>query len=135
MPRVSISRPDGWLIEGAPLGWPRPPDPHPEISLVAWGRIGGRWTAGYLSWTDVDSWIARSRGALLSAKVLYTRWVPAARLRPMPGLDYHGVPRVDLLGPPPGWPAPAVGPDGLPWYGQHRVYPPVAQGSRAERIM
>ena len=114
----------GWLQAGAPAGWPRPPHPRPEVSLVAWGQVRGRWVAGYVAWTDVDSWMARSRGGGLSARVLYTRWVPTAGLRPVDGQDYTTLPRLRLDGEPAGWPAPAVGPDGLPWYGRHRAYPP-----------
>lgn len=126
MPRVLVVQPDGWLLEGAAAEWPRPPDPHPEVSLVAWARTGPQavWS-GYASWTDVDSWQARSRSGRLTHRVRYTRWVPARLLRPVPGEAYGAVPRLRLHGPPESWPRPAVGPDGLPWFGEHRVYPPV----------
>lgn len=127
MPPVLLARPDGWLIEGRPSDWPRPPDPHPSVSLVAWGWTTRAWTAAYASWTDVDSWAARSRGGRLAPQVLYTRWVPAGRLRPAVGIDYHDVRRLRLNGDPGGWPTPAVGPDGQPWYGVHRIYPPVPE--------
>jgi hypothetical protein len=68
--------------------------------------------------------MARSRGGRLAPPVLYTRWVPGHRLRRIPDISYK-VPRLQLTGPPQTWPAPAVGPDGRPWYGQHRAYPPV----------
>lgn len=128
MPRVLLVQPDSWLLEGAAPEWPRPPDPHPEVSLVAWARTGPQavWAA-YAAWTDVDSWQARSRGGLLTHRVLYTRWVPAGLLRPVKGEVYGVVPRLRLYGPPESWPTPAVGPDGLPWYGEHRVYPAVTR--------
>ena len=127
MPPILLARPEGWLIEGAPADWPRPPDPHPSVFLVAWGRTARAYTAGYVTWTDVDSWMARSRGGHLAEKILYTRWVPARRLRPAVGIDYSGVRRLRLAGDPLGWPTPAVGPDGEPWYGIHRTYPPVPE--------
>ena len=77
--------------------------------------------------TDVDSWMARSRGGRLVPQVLYTRWVPADRLRPAVGFDYSDVRRLRLAGEPRDWPTPAVGPDGRPWYGLHRPYPPVLE--------
>ena len=127
MPPILLTRPDGWLIAGAPDEWPRPPDPHPTVSLVAWARTTRSYTAAYVAWLDVDSWMARSRGGHLAAKVLYTRWVPAERLRPAVGIDYSDVRRLRLHGTPDAWPTPAVGPDGEPWYGAHRVYPPVPE--------
>ena len=63
----------------------------------------------------------------MSRRVLYTRWVPAARLQPAAGQDYRGLPRLRLHGPQESWPTPAVGPDGLPWFGEHRVYPPMTE--------
>lgn len=74
-----------WLLEGALLEWQRPPDPHPRVFLVPWGRAGRLWT-GYCVWVDVDSWQARSRGGRLAPQVLYTRWVPAQSVRPAVGV-------------------------------------------------
>lgn len=119
-----------WLVDGAPAGWPRPPDPHPDVSLVAWGRGRADWFA-YLAWTDVDSWQARSRGGRLAPPVLYTRWVPAVGVRRVIGERYDQVPRLRLDGPAETWPTPAVGPDVRPWYGEHRVYPPVVELDQA----
>jgi hypothetical protein len=99
-------------------------EPRPEVSLVAWGKARAGWYA-YLAWIDVDSWMARSRGGRLSPKVLYTRWVPAVGVRRAVGVDYDGIRRLRLDTPPEEWPAPAVGPDDLPWYGEHRVFPPL----------
>lgn len=93
---------------------------------MAWGRARRAWRA-YLPWTDVDSWQARSRGGQLSAKVLYTRWAPADLVRPAPGQRYDHTPRLRLDGAPASWPTPAVHPDGRPWYGEHRVYPPATE--------
>lgn len=67
-----------------------------------------------MSWVDVDSWQARSRGGGLSPRVLYTRWVPAPGVRRAVGVDYAAVRRLRLDGPSEAWPAPAVGPDDLP---------------------
>ena len=125
MPRVLLTGSGAWLLTGADPAWPRPPDPHPQVSLVAWGRTLAGWSA-YLSWTDVDSWQARSRGGRLARPVLYTRWVPAAGVRRAVAVSYAGVPRLRLDGPPASWPAPPVGPDGRPWYGEHRTYPPLS---------
>lgn len=123
MPRVLVDPLAGWLLDGRPPQWPRPPDPHPDVSLVAWAWAGAppAWAA-YLSFTDVDSWMARSRGGRLAPRVLYTRWVSAELIRPAAGESYSDVPRLRLHGPPATWPTPAVGPDGRPWYGEHRVY-------------
>ena len=71
--------------------------------------------------------MARSRGGRLSEKVLYTRWVPAGRLRPAVGVDYADVHRLRLTGAPADWPAPALGPDRPPRYGPPRKYPPVPE--------
>lgn len=130
MPPVALHGDGAWLLAGAPPDWPRPPDPHPDVSLVAWARTGGtaRISAAYTSWTDVDSWMARSRAGRLVPQVLYTRWVPAAALLPVPGHRYDALPRLRLDGQPEEWPAPAVAPDGTPWYGRHRVYPPLTTG-------
>lgn len=64
-------------------------------------------------------------GGRLAPQVLYSRWVPAAGLRPAAGCRYDEVPRLRLDGPAEGWPAPAVAPDGSPWYGERRVYEPL----------
>ena len=130
MPPVLIAGRTAWLVEGGLPEWPRPPDPRPEVSLVAWGRTRAGWFA-YLAWTDVDSWQARSRGGRLAPSVLYTRWVPAAGVRRAVGVTYDDVPRLRLDGPADTWPAPPVGPDDRPWYGQHRVYPPLPELDRA----
>lgn len=126
MPRVLIAGTGRWLLAGADPRWPRPPDPHPEVSLVAWGRHRTDWYA-YLAWTDVDSWQARSRGGHLSPPILYTRWVPAAGVRRTTAVTYAGVPRLRLDSPPEDWPSPPVGPDDRPWYGEHRTYPPILE--------
>jgi hypothetical protein len=59
VPRVLVMKPESWLLEGAAPEWPRPPDPRPEVSLVAWARVGptALWM-GLTAWTDVDSWMA-----------------------------------------------------------------------------
>lgn len=49
MPPILLARPDGWLLEDAPSAWPRPPDPHPSVSLLAWGRTVRAWSAGYVA--------------------------------------------------------------------------------------
>lgn len=126
MPRVLVTGSGAWLLDGADPDWPRPPDPHPEVSLVAWGRHRTSWFA-YLAWVDVDSWQARSRGGRLAPPVLYTRWVPAAGVRRAVGIAYDRVPRLRLDSPAGNWPGPPVGPDGQPWYGEHRRYPPVPE--------
>lgn len=50
-------------------------------------------------------------------------WLPAELRKPAAGEAYGAVPRLRLHGPAESWPTPAVGPDGRPWFGEHRVYP------------
>lgn len=92
-----------------PGSGPRPPDPHPGASP---------WSPG----VEQDG-TSRSRGGRLAPPVLYTRWVPGQRLRRVPDVSY-AIPRLQLPGPTQSWPAPAVGPDGRPWFGEHRVTRP-----------
>lgn len=87
-------------------------------------EVGG--ISGAARWGRAP-WVRLMPSQTASQPVLYTRWVPAGRLRPAVGIGYSGVRRLRLEGEPSSWPAPAVGPDGEPWYGIHRVYPPVPE--------
>jgi hypothetical protein len=67
---------------------------HAPAALLACGRTStGQWAAAiaflYHRW---------------SRRALVTVWVPAATVQPHPGLDYHQVPRVQLVGTADDWP-------------------------------
>jgi hypothetical protein len=82
-----------------------------SAALLAWARqAGGPWMAGiaflYSHW---------------SRRALVTVWVPASAVKPHRGVDYGGVPRVQLAGPVDGWPAlpPRYPHAGAEWIAAH----------------
>jgi hypothetical protein len=86
-----------------------------SAALLAWARqAGGPWMAGIAFL--FSHW---------SRRALVTVWVPASAVKPHHGVDYNGVPRVQLPGPVDSWPAlpPRYPQAGAEWIDAHLHLP------------